>query len=127
MSEKRLLGWEPAETHEHVYDDAGRMVRTVVTRESEWDDTERAKMEGLALYESQICACGLHESIAKTDPDMEIGLPVCPVCAGLAQQMRVLAAGDELAIKGLGDKPKPESKRPADGRGLRLKLKPADA
>lgn len=128
ISEKRLLGWEPSEIHEHEYDDGGRIVRTVVTRDVEWDDVERAKMQGLALYEAQICNCGLHESIAETDPDLDIVLPVCPVCAGLAQQMRVLAESDATEVKALGDKPAASAVRPADGRSVRLKWKkpPAD-
>lgn len=126
MSEKRLLGWEPSEIHTHEYDAAGRIVRTIVTREVEWDDVERAKMQGLALYESQICACGMHESVAKTDPDLDIELPVCPVCAGLAQQMRVLASQDERQVKALGEKPAPETERPTDGRSVRLKFKRTD-
>ncbi len=124
MSEKRLLGWEPTETHAHEYDDAGRIVRTTVTREVEWDDVERAKMQGLALYESQICECGLHESIAKTDPDMDIELPVCPTCAGFAQQMRVLNARDDEELKALGQTPAPETPRPTDGRRIMVRMKP---
>lgn len=87
---------------------------------------ERAKMQGLAIYESQLCECGVHESIAQTDPDMEIDLPVCPVCAGLAQQMRVLNANDATASKSVGAELKPSAPRPADGRRVRLRFAPAD-
>lgn len=127
MSEKRLLGWEPTEVHDHEYDDAGRLVRTVVTRESEWDDSERDKMQGLAEYESEICACGFHRSVADQDPDMEITRRRCPLCAGLAQSMRQIAAADEKAVAALGKDPAPEAERPDDGRifGLRPKV-PAD-
>lgn len=96
------------------------MVRTVVTREVEWDDEERAKMFGLEMYESQVCACGLHESLAQTDPDIEILLPVCPVCAGFERQMRVLRASD---AKKVGDNPAPETPLPGDGRTTQLRLK----
>lgn len=83
-------------------------------------------MQGLAIYESKVCACGLHESIAQTDPDLELHTPVCPVCAGLAQQKRVLAADDAKTLKSLGNDPSPETPRPADGRTLRLKWKKTD-
>ncbi|RNL63651.1 hypothetical protein EFK50_07870 [Nocardioides marmoriginsengisoli] len=99
------------------------MIRTVVTREPEWDDTERAKMAGLVLYESQICSCGLHESIARTDPDMEIILPVCPVCADFKKQMRVLDAEDEKKVHALGEKPPAGAPRPSDGRSVILSYK----
>lgn len=99
------------------------MIRTTVTRETEWDDVERAKMQGLALYESQICKCGLHQSIADTDPDLEIVLPVCPVCAGLELQTRVLHAEDDRITAAHGDKPKPGIPRPSDGRRIELKFR----
>jgi hypothetical protein len=58
MSLRRFDGWEPAEVHEHQYED-GRLIRTVVTRESEWDEDERAWMLGLALREAAEChRCG---------------------------------------------------------------------
>lgn len=101
-------------------------MRTLVEREVEWDDVERAKMQGLAIYESKVCACGLHESIAQTDPDLELELPVCPVCAGLAQQKRVVAADDAKVLRTLGQEPSPEIPRPGDGRTMRLKWKKTD-
>ena len=126
MSEKRLLGWEPSEVHTHEYDDAGRMVRTVVTRESEWDDVERAKMQGLADYEAHICDCGLPESVADEDPDLDLHFRVCPVCAGVAKALRVQAAADREVV---GKDPAPEVVRPDDGRHISLepKSKPANA
>ena len=46
--------------HEHIYDDQnGRLIRTVVTREPEWDADERAWMLGLAMREASECRrCG---------------------------------------------------------------------
>lgn len=123
MSEKRLLGWEPREVHEHEYDDAGRLVRTVVTREAEWDDWERQKMLELAQYESRLCACGFPEDIADSDPDLEIAYRVCPVCAGLAQAMRAQAEADKRETALLGKTPAPEAPRPEDGRRIHLKPK----
>lgn len=81
-------------------------------------------MEGLVQYESEICECGLHKSVADEDPDLEMTLRRCPVCAGLAQRGREIAAQDEEAVKGLGKSPAPEVPLPQDGRffGLRPKV-----
>lgn len=116
VSEKRLLGWEPRETHDHEYDDAGLLVRTVVSREAEWDDMERAKMLALADYEADLCACGFPKDVADTDPDLQLKYRTCPVCAGLAQAARQQQASDEEATRSLGKEPAPGAARPADGR-----------
>lgn len=120
ISEKRLLGWEPTETHVHEYDESGRLVRTVVTRDPEWDDLEREKMQALAQYESGVCECGLHESVAAEDPDLELVPRYCPTCAGIATAMRVVHANDDVAIKELGENPAPDAPRPDDGRHFGL-------
>jgi len=98
----------------------------VVTREPEWDDLERDKMLALDEYELGICECGFHRSVADEDPDLEITVRHCPVCAGLAQRHRQIQAEDEKAVKALGESPAPEAERPDDGRllGLRPKLPP---
>lgn len=126
ISEKRLLGWEPVEVQEHEYDDAGRLVRTVVTREAEWDDFERAKMQALADYNAGICECGLHRSVADEDPDLEVTIRRCPVCAGMDKNIRILHARDDAALKGLGENPAASADRPSDGRRLGLKFKPPE-
>ena len=117
----------PTETHVHHYDDAGRLVRTVVTREPEWDDVERAKMLALATYEATLCACGLPESVADEDPDLEMVERVCPVCAGLAKNYRIIHAEDAKAIEGLGKSPAPDATRPEDGRRFTFRPKPSEA
>ncbi|MFS3128672.1 hypothetical protein ACLM5J_09730 [Nocardioides sp. Bht2] len=124
ISDKRLLGWEPIEVHEHEYDEAGRMVRTVVTREAEWTDAERSKMLALAQFDREVCDCGLHRSIADADPHLEMQERVCPVCAASAKNYRLIEDRDEKAMKAHGDKPAPGITRPGDGR--RLYLRPAD-
>jgi hypothetical protein len=124
VSEKRLLGWEPVETHEHTYDNDGRLVRTVVTREAEWDDVQRGNLLALADYEDSICGCGFPESIADEDPDLELTHRVCPVCAGLAKAGRIQDAADAQAVEALGKHPAPDVTRPEDGRRIGLKSKP---
>lgn len=81
-------------------------------------------MEGLALYEAKVCECGLHESVADEDPDLELDYRVCPVCAGTARQMRIQHAEDD---EQLGEKPAPSKVRPDDGRYVRLRHKPPPA
>lgn len=82
---RRFDGWEPAEVHEHTYD-GDRLIRTVVTRESEWDDDQRAWMLGLAERESAECKrCGgdLTETLDygwKWEPQPPL---VCMRCVGL--------------------------------------------
>lgn len=125
ISEKRLLGWEPTEIHEHEYDAAGRLVRTVVTRETEWDDVEREKAQALVEYEAEICDCGLHRSIADTDPDMDMTERTCPSCAALARNRRIMVSNDAKAVELLGPKPLPEAARPDDGRHLKLVMSPS--
>lgn len=120
MSEKRLLGWEPTETHDHAYDDEGRLVRTVVTREVEWDDQQRANMLALADWEADLCKCGLPTALADTDPNIEPKYRHCPSCANLAKFARYQHAADEAWVKeseeNLGRALLPSEKRPTDGR-----------
>ena len=102
------------------------MVRTVVTREIEWDDLEREKMAALVQYRSEICDCGLHRSVADEDPDLELTRRQCPVCAGIARGMREIHSQDERDVEALGKTPAPNAERPGDGRsfGLRSKVSP---
>lgn len=118
MSHKRVLGWEPTETHEHTYDDEGRLVRTVVTREPEWDDMERANMLALADWESDLCKCGLPAAVADADPDLQIKYRDCPVCSGFARATRIQAANDAaLVTRVYGQKgAQPSDELPQDGR-----------
>lgn len=48
----------PREVHEHFDPDGVLTGRTVVTRESEWDDETRDRVLALAAYEDMLCACG---------------------------------------------------------------------
>lgn len=109
------MGWVPGEVHEHEYDDAGRLVRTTVAREPEWDDYEREKMLALGLFEAGICECGFHESLAH-DPNQWFDLKdkVCPLCADLAVRDRVRGKRDQAEADALKDKP--SSPRASDGR-----------
>ncbi|HEX6873683.1 MAG TPA: hypothetical protein VF163_21500 [Micromonosporaceae bacterium] len=90
ISDKRFGGWEPAETHEHEYDDAGRLVRTVVTREPEWDEQERAWMLALRLYRAQVGPCGhyLPDTTAAAAEERWVGSHIrCHACTAVRQTM----------------------------------------
>lgn len=95
-------------------------MRTVVTRETEWDEHEIAKMQALAIYEADVCDCGFHHSVADQDPELKLTVRRCPVCAGIAQTMRQVAAQDEKTVAALGRDPAPEVPRPEDGRKFGL-------
>jgi hypothetical protein len=62
------MGWEAAEITVYEYDQGGRLARSVTSRESEWDDEQRAWMRALAQYEAGLChRCGT-ELAESTDP-----------------------------------------------------------
>ena len=69
ISVKRFEGWEPTETHEHIYE-GDRLVRTIVTREAEWDDQEQGLLLAYVAYKAQLCPSG-HYLPESTDPAME--------------------------------------------------------
>ena len=125
ISEKRLLGWEPTETHTHYDADGNVTGRTVVTREPEWDDAERDQMLALVEYEAGVCDCGFHESVI--DPDtlhVTFDDRVCPVCAGATQYRRHLDDRDDEFLKGLGKDAPARTPRPSDGRRTFIKPVP---
>jgi hypothetical protein len=111
------LGWEPEERHEH-YDVEGNLTGfTIVTREAEWDDRQRARMEALSIYESGVCECGFHESLATDKANVfTFETRSCPVCRGTAKFARIQGHADEQSDKSLGDNPAPGLNRSADGR-----------
>ncbi|WP_332642933.1 hypothetical protein, partial [Aeromicrobium sp.] len=74
--------------------------------------------------DANICECGMHKSIADTDPDMEMVRRRCPACVNLAKGLRIIHAEDERTLKELGgDKIPAEKMRPEDGRYLAMRMK----
>ena len=66
----------------HEYDDTGRLVRSVTTREPEWTDDDRAWMYALKLYRSWLCPrCGrlLEECTSnhETGPEFRVSRVRC--------------------------------------------------
>ncbi len=75
--------------HEHEHDEVGRLVRTVVTREVEWDDDEQALMLAWRMYQSLLHTCG-HYLPKSTAPEAEYAYEVpeptrCNACTAIAQ------------------------------------------
>lgn len=81
-------------------------------------------MLDLAAYEAHLCACGLPESVADMDPDLDMVERICPVCAGLAVNHRIIHAADKEVARSLGQNPDPKAPRPEDGRRFKVVPKP---
>lgn len=121
------MGYEPAERHEHYDADGNLTGYTVVVREPEWDDAERAKKLAHDLYQSGIGPCGHHHSLTVDKANVfEARMGKCNVCAALDLKRRVLAERDAEEVKALKarrgiaeDKELPaDIPRPSDGRSL---------
>lgn len=126
ISKKRLLGWEPTETQEYVYDDSGRVASVTVRREPEWDDVSREEMLALTEYEAGICSCGFHESLTRDKSNVfSFELDHCPVCAGGERYGRLQEKEDAEEVDKLGESPAPTAPRPSDGRRVLMRMKPA--
>ena len=63
------------------------MVRSITTRETEWDDTEQAWMLALHEYEGLVCS-GCHGWLPETcEPDVQFRVPPptrCHRCTAIA-------------------------------------------
>jgi len=62
-----LQGWEPEEVTAYEYDSDGRLVRSVTTRESEFDDEQRTLLLAIIDFESGIGAHGHPYAEAMSD------------------------------------------------------------
>ncbi|MBM7518270.1 hypothetical protein [Nocardioides nitrophenolicus] len=84
-------------------------------------------MLALVEYDAGMCECGMHQSIADTDPDLDMGSRICPSCRAIARNLRVIAESDEQVMRELyGDKKPPaDAARPEDGRHFTLRAKSA--
>lgn len=95
----------------------------VVTRDPEWDDTWRSKVEGIGQFDEDCCTgCGLHTSVTDDLDRHKLMYDdrVCPVCAARDLKNRILEAGDERFAEKHPDiaASKPQ---PADGRQVFLR------
>src|SRR3954462_13378745 len=64
VSPRRFLGWEPTRTFTHIYDN-GLLIRTVETREPEWDEETRDLAIAYAMWESDLCP-GCNSPLSET-------------------------------------------------------------
>ncbi len=75
------------------------MIRSVTTRESEWNDQDRTELLALMEYESSLCpnGCGqpLGESTSHDDhgPQYEIKRTTCRACAAALEAKRAADDG----------------------------------
>lgn len=61
-----MEGREPLEVTDYEYDDAGRLVRAVTSRESEWTEQDTAEQLALAEYRDTLCGCcGMPKAIVQ--------------------------------------------------------------
>lgn len=75
-------------------------------------------MLALAEYEAGVHeTCGLHDSIAKTDPLVALEDDVCPLCADIDAKLRARASEEHEA-----EGEDPGERRPGDGRRSTLRL-----
>lgn len=70
MSLRRLSGWEPSEITRFEYDDAGRMVAAVTTREPEFAPDDVAVLLASRQKEREVGPHGIPMAVA-TDPAMK--------------------------------------------------------
>lgn len=76
-------------------------------------------MLGLGIWENGLSPCGHHSTLTGDKSNFfTFEEEKCGVCASFAQYQRMVASRDESAMKPYGDNPKPEVKRPGDGRRL---------
>lgn len=100
-----------------------------VTREPEWDDFQRRRIQALKTYQRGICPnCGIHHSLAEADDFYwTYEERFCSTCASAAQFHRALAAKDEEKVAEFGEDPEPLIPRPDDGRTIVMReLTPAE-
>jgi hypothetical protein len=65
-----LWGWAPVEVHTPEYDESGRVVRTVVEREPDFDEEQHALVVALAAYEASLNEHGFPiEEVTSIDAD----------------------------------------------------------
>lgn len=119
VSPSVLHGRALTELHQH-FDAAGNPTGvTLVKREPEWTDEDRAQLLALAVYEAGICSCGFHESLTSDKSNyFQPEHRVCPVCAAADKWSRITADADQQAAKARGDKAPPSLTHPEDGRKL---------
>lgn len=76
--------------HEHFDADGNLTGRTVITRESMWDDESRGRALRLAEYEASLCpcGCGLPAAIATSPSPMVVDTFTCYAGRALEAQRR---------------------------------------
>lgn len=101
----------------------------VAERDPEWDDLQRDRMAGLAIFEKGIHACGYHLSLT-SDPanHFKVEQSECLLCANLARFDRVQGEADQRELRQIGGDSAPAgAPRSSDGRVTSVRPKPSPA
>lgn len=137
MSEKRLDGWEPAETTVY-FDGDGEPCRaadaytSVTTRETEWDDEQVGRMLALAQFEAETtcpCGCGLPVDVAHDPQGVFVtDTVICRARAVLTAAQRDFEQShlppDQRDKKWVAEKPARGPSKPRPGDGVLWKVAP---
>jgi hypothetical protein len=94
----QLDGREPAETTEHQYDGAGRLVRSMTVREPLYTEQDRAELLAYELYLEGLCplcgqpveVCTSHE---ETGPEFTATYTMCRATAAQLERQRAMTDG----------------------------------
>lgn len=79
---------------EYEYDDAGRLVRSVTTRDPLWTEQDRAEALALTLYRERSCPCGCGNPASLTlipedkGPAWEVTHTTCTARLALLERQR---------------------------------------
>jgi YD repeat-containing protein len=96
----QLDGREPAEVTEYEYDEQGRLVRSVTTREPRYTEQDRAELLALAIYREGLCPrCGrpLDVCTAPEDggPEYVVTWRTCGATRALLEHQRAAYGGKD--------------------------------
>lgn len=85
----------PTEVHEHYDADGNYTGKTVVTRESEWDDETRERALNLTAYDESLCACGCGLPVTESHKDQPYKVHAIRCYARRALDKRKRQAAEE--------------------------------
>lgn len=97
-----MEGREPVETTVYEYDEAGRLVRSVTTREPEWTEQDTAEILALVEYRAMLCPCGCGFLTEETTSH-EAGGPQFEAHRTLCRARRELVEQQTAHAKSKGD------------------------
>lgn len=101
----------------------GEAWEIVTTTEPEWDDRQRDKMLGLALYRRDLCAgCGYPKVLHEPRYHFAVEVERCPIKSALDRFDRIQGDQDEKVRE--AQKNNPSGPQPKDGRLVSVRMAP---